>query len=652
MTKIHFFIILFLFATFQTYSQDSWQKVLKNRKGTIQLNYSNSDVFISDKTGELKGIEYDIMLEFVNYVSISYNVELSIQFENLLGFNSLYSKIRKSQDGHFGASSFSITEQRMTEVSFSPKYMNDVETMITSNNLPVFKDTADFLKYIDEVTFLVVPNTTYQEDFEGLKVLNIDPKVLIIDEGTEIMKSYYLKDNYIGFAELPTYFVAKKEGIKIKRQNLFKYKRDGYGIIYPKDSDWKPIVDKFFNDEASKMKINKVLQKHLGSDINELILSLSGDEKDEFILLTKEKELQEVEIELNELTIQNQVLEKEKTLAENLLKEEQSYIEKLFLYSGLLLLGLVLVFSIAIIRNKVKANKIIAQQKENVEHQKVKIEEQHKELSITHKEISDSIKYAERLQLAILPSRQKLDEGLGDGFVLFMPKNVVSGDFYWLHELDNAKILTVADCTGHGVPGAMVSVVCNEALNRCVKEFDLVNPKDILNKSRELIIETFAKSGKGIRDGMDICMISISENKLSYAGAYNPLWIIRSLEFLTDEQKYKKGTIVSGNIALIEIKACKQPVGLYEDGKPFIQTEVELFKNDKLYLFTDGFSDQFGGERNKKFKSKPFKKLLLKNSALSMNEQHTILNDSFNFWKGSEEQVDDVCIIGLSPIVQ
>jgi len=637
-------LILFVFFvqfSFLGLSQNSWSNVKQNKKGTIVLNYSNADVFISDKTGTVKGIEYDVMLEFVNYVSKKHDVDLVLELNKKTGFNVLYSTIINGESGNFGASSFSITEKRKSEVNFSPKYMNDVETMISSTNLPVFKDTAEFLKYINDVKFLVVPNTTYEEDFNEILALNVNPKVLFVDEGTEILKDYYLKDNFIGFAELPTYFVAKKEGFKIKRQNLFKFNRNGYGIIYPLDSDWKPIIDEFFNNENVKQTINLILQKHLGSDINELILNLSGDENDEFLLLTKEKELQEVEIELNELTILNDALEKENLIAETKLKEEESLRDKVYLFSGLIIASLILIFVGIAYRNKSKSNQIIFKQKQD-------IEAQHSELIYSHKQISDSITYAKRLQLAILPSMQELDENLGDGFVLFKPKDIVSGDFYWLYDVDGVRILTVADCTGHGVPGAMVSVVCNEALNRSVKEFGLREPKDILNKSKELIVNTFAKSGENIQDGMDICMVTFVDDYLLYSGAYNPLWIIRSLTLLTEAQKNAKGTIIDGDFALIEYKANKQPVGLYEDGKPFEQIKVSLYKNDKLYLFTDGFADQFGGERNKKFKSKPFKKLLLANSNLPMNDQQVFLNNTFDTWKGTEEQVDDVCIIGVS----
>lgn len=639
---------LFLLSS-NGYTQDSWKSVLKNKKGTVELNYSNSDVFISDKTGVLKGIEFDVMTEFVKYVSLKYNVSLKLKVKKQSGFNEIFDYIKSSDNGSFGASSFSITQERLKEVNFTPKYMNNVETMVSSSNLPIFKDTVEFLKYIDEVLFLVIPNTTYEDNLNALKVIAPQLNVLKVDDGTEALKDYYLKENYIGFSELASYFMAKKNGVKIKRQHLFKYTRLGYGIIYPITSDWKNVVDEFFNNHKSKALINGVIKKHLGDDINELILNLSGHASDELLLLTKENEWQDMAIGLNEVTLLKNKLEKEKMVAENLRKEKRSYVEKIVLFSGVCVLLLILGFSIVIIRNKVKGNKIIQQQKERAELQKGIIEEQHKELSLTYKSISASIKYAERLQLAILPSRKDLDEGLGDGFVMFKPKDVVSGDFYWFHEVNGVKILAVADCTGHGVPGAMVSVVCNEALNRCVKEFNLVEPNQILNKSRELIVNTFAKSGKGIQDGMDICMISLENNKLRYSGAYNPLWIVRDLDRLTEVEKNRKSTIEFNDSGLIELKACKQPVGLYENAKPFKQTEMQLFENDKLYLFTDGFSDQFGGEQNKKFKSKLFKELLISNSGFTMLKQQKVLSEAFDNWKGNGKQIDDVCVIGLAP---
>ncbi|MFN5985066.1 MAG: PP2C family protein-serine/threonine phosphatase [Fluviicola sp.] len=250
------------------------------------------------------------------------------------------------------------------------------------------------------------------------------------------------------------------------------------------------------------------------------------------------------------------------------------------------------------------------------------------ELKIKHQEITDSINYAKRIQSAILPSDRLISELLPNSFVLYLPKDVVAGDFYWLEKTENEILFAVADCTGHGVPGAMVSVVCNNALNRVVKEYKLTIPGEILDKTRSLIIEEFEKSEEEVKDGMDIALCSIVGDKLSYAGAHNPLVIIRNGE-------------------LIEIKANKQPIGKYDKIQAFTTHEVQLQKGDRIYLFSDGYIDQFGGEFGKKLKSKYFKEILLANQNKSIKLQKDAFELAFQNWKGNYEQIDDVCLIGI-----
>lgn len=294
-----------------------------------------------------------------------------------------------------------------------------------------------------------------------------------------------------------------------------------------------------------------------------------------------------------------------------------------------------------------KQNEIIKSQKLASDKQRNKIEDQHVLLEETHREISDSIKYAQRLQDAILPAKVEMQETLGNSFVIFNPKDVVSGDFYWMHHLTDLDrvLLAVADCTGHGVPGAMVSVVCSNALNRSVKEFGLVQPSDILNKTRELVVETFSKSGKSIRDGMDISLISLGKDKLIFSGANNPVWLIRNS--FTDPNNDSIRVHSHEGKSLIEVLPDRQPVGFSDIERSFTQVELEIEKDDTLFLFTDGFADQFGGPKGKKFKYKPFKNYLLQVNTKSMEDQKTAILETFNNWKGDFEQVDDVCIVGV-----
>lgn len=264
-------------------------------------------------------------------------------------------------------------------------------------------------------------------------------------------------------------------------------------------------------------------------------------------------------------------------------------------------------------------NKVITDQKDTIKN--------------VYDEITDSIKYAKKLQEAILPSKNSFKSYFDDSFVYFKPKDIVSGDFYWLIEKENTIYIAAADCTGHGVPGAMVSFVCANALEKSVKELGCKNPSEILNETRKLVIETFAKAGSEIKDGMDISLTAIHDNNsksVSWAGANNSLWIIRK-----------------GAKEVEEIKADKQPIGNYAHQKPFTAHNVKFNKGDCFYLFTDGFQDQFGGERGKKFKPANFKKLLLSICSEQMDKQLEIIDSAFKNWKGDLEQVDDVCVIGV-----
>ena len=313
--------------------------------------------------------------------------------------------------------------------------------------------------------------------------------------------------------------------------------------------------------------------------------------------------------EANEKEIKNQA----KLERQNLLRN--------FLIFGLILILIILGMVYRSFRNKKKANITLETQKKEIENQRMLVE-------MKNNEIRDSINYAKRIQRAILPSDGTLKQYLKDSFVLYKPKDIVAGDFYWLQNVKDKVLFAAADCTGHGIPGAMVSVVCNNALNRSVRENGLTDPGEILNKTRELVIEEFEKSDEDVKDGMDIALCSLEGNKLQYAGAHNPLWIVRGGE-------------------IIETKANKQPIGQFDNPTPYTTHTFELQKEDIIYLFSDGYVDQFGGDKGKKFKARAFRELLLSIQDKPMEEQKTIIDEAFEDWRGSLEQIDDVCIIGV-----
>ncbi len=259
-----------------------------------------------------------------------------------------------------------------------------------------------------------------------------------------------------------------------------------------------------------------------------------------------------------------------------------------------------------------------------------RVSERTAELHEKNKDIINSITYAKRIQRAILPPINHIKEHLKDSFIFYKPKDIVAGDFYWFEHKGDLLFIAAADCTGHGVPGAMVSVVCSNALYRSVNEFGITETGKILDKARELVLETFAKSGDEINDGMDISLCSINKktNKVCWSGANNDLWYIHQNE-------------------LTEVKAHKQPIGRTTKPSPFPTHHLELEKDTVLYLITDGFADQFGGKEGKKYKRKKLKELIISTQDSYLERQKFKLDKVLENWKGGLEQVDDVTIIGV-----
>ncbi|HET6990086.1 MAG TPA: SpoIIE family protein phosphatase, partial [Bacteroidia bacterium] len=262
------------------------------------------------------------------------------------------------------------------------------------------------------------------------------------------------------------------------------------------------------------------------------------------------------------------------------------------------------------------------------------LEIQNAEITLQKKAITDSINYAKKIQDSILPPESQIKRVLPNSFILYEPKDVVSGDFYWLDSRDKYSIFAAVDCTGHGVPGAMMSVVGFNLLNQAVNEMGLTKPSDILHHLDFGVNKLLRQSDEGnsVKDGMDIalCSYDSSSRKLQYAGVFNPAYIISKGEF-------------------VQLKPDKFPIGINADGvtDDYTNNEYQLFPGDMVYLFSDGYADQFGGPMGKKYKYTRFRDLLLKIHALTCEEQKNFLKKEYLDWKGNLEQVDDILVIGV-----
>ncbi|MBD3639052.1 MAG: SpoIIE family protein phosphatase [Crocinitomicaceae bacterium] len=328
-------------------------------------------------------------------------------------------------------------------------------------------------------------------------------------------------------------------------------------------------------------------------------------------------EKQKIELALKDQEMEIQAIEAEKLRKE---KESATLIKYLSL-SGTVLVLILGVFVYLKYRESQKQKIMITAQKREMQFQKELVEEK-------NRDITDSIIYASSIQKAIITSEAYISNMFKEFFVFYKPRDIVSGDFYWAYETSSSKkLIAVGDCTGHGVPGAMMSMLGTAFLNEIVIEGKIEEPKAILNKLRDQIKKALKDEGR--KDGMDISICAIDKNKLIFSGANLPLYILRNGE-------------------LIEIKGNKQPVGYVPTAEvPFDQAEIDLLDNDQIYLFSDGYADQFGGDKGKKYKYKTFREKIQSLGSLSLKEQRQLIIDEFESWKGDLEQLDDVCVLSV-----
>jgi serine phosphatase RsbU (regulator of sigma subunit) len=369
----------------------------------------------------------------------------------------------------------------------------------------------------------------------------------------------------------------------------------------------------------------------------ELIMKQQEEVNRQDLIITDKQN--EIDIRTNQIAEQDSLISTQKVI----MFEQLKAIEKQRLLLYFVIIALILVSGLVYYiyrgyRIKKEANikleeknKLISKQKDEIQKQKEVAESQRDLIAYQKKHITDSIQYAKRIQTALLPSLELFSDEI-DHFVLYKPRDIVSGDFYWVAKIDGQQMVIAADCTGHGVPGAFMSMLGVSLLNEIVLNRKIIQPDQILNILREYIIRSLKQAVQttGIKDGMDmcICLIDFKKNRMQFAGANNPLWII------SDGQ-------------LNEIKGDKMPVAIHDNMPPFTNHVIDLKKGDTFYIFSDGYADQFGGPHQKKLLSKNFKMLLQKVQDLPMLEQGAKIDDFFEDWRKELDQIDDVCVIGI-----
>jgi serine phosphatase RsbU (regulator of sigma subunit) len=368
-----------------------------------------------------------------------------------------------------------------------------------------------------------------------------------------------------------------------------------------------------------------------------LILKQQEEVNQQNLVITDKQK--EINIRTNQIAEQDSLISTQKVIMFEQLKAIEK--QRLLLYFAIIALILVSGLVYYIYRGyKIKKeanikleekNKLISAQKDEIQKQKEIAESQRDLIAYQKKHITDSIHYAKRIQTALLPSLELFSDEI-DHFVLYKPRDIVSGDFYWVAKIDGQQMVIAADCTGHGVPGAFMSMLGVSLLNEIILNKRIIQPDQVLNVLREYIIQSLKQvvQTSGIKDGMDmcVCLIDFKKNKMQFAGANNPLWIFADGK-------------------LNEIKGDKMPVAIHDNMPPFTNHVVDIKKGDTFYIFSDGYADQFGGPQQKKILNKNFKMLLQKVQNLPMLEQGSKINEFFEDWRKELEQIDDVCVIGI-----
>ncbi|MGE0567148.1 MAG: tetratricopeptide repeat protein [Bacteroidia bacterium] len=405
----------------------------------------------------------------------------------------------------------------------------------------------------------------------------------------------------------------KQKSLELKYKYDFEKKEELAKVNYERD---KAIAKLLLNKKQEELLIAEKDNAIKEYDIERAKLLLKQNE------ILSEKSKSEIQLLNKDMLIKNE--EKKRTLAE--LNKEQSIRNYLVLVIALFG-GLILIVLISLYQNK-KNQKIILSQNENLEKKNVEIIQQKRLIEEKQKEIVDSINYAKRIQFALLTQAEILKKELHKYFILFKPKDIVSGDFYWATKLGNRFYFAVCDSTGHGVPGAFMSLLNIGFLSEAINEKGILEPGEVFNYVRKRLIENISNEGQ--KDGFDGILVCINkeDDSISYAAANNtPVFI--------------------SNREIIELNKDKMPVGKGEKEQLFKTFELPKGKNGYLYLYTDGYPDQFGGPKGKKYKYKSLNNLLIQISDLENEKQYEMLDKEFDNWKGSLEQIDDVCVFGM-----
>lgn len=604
--SLFFILSILLSSSLLSQNEGIWNKIKASGQQKIIITYNEFEPYLYyNEEGKLVGIEQEIIAEFLQYVQDVYKTKLDTQWVRQ-EFDDVYNSIQSNSLGDLGGGNISITTERQKDVDFSPPYMPDIEVIISGLGLPIVSDTTEFIQFFEKAQAVTIPNNTFEIGLKRLKETYLPDLQIIYVKNYDEMIAQILQNPYsFAYVSLPTYVKLLKQGVPIQKQSLFEIKRTGAAFIFPKQSNWKLLFDDFFASPEFETLRQRSIQKYFGSEVAALIadtLSVNGIDS-----LTQANRDAQVKLLLQEGQIRELELYR-KTFGRNLF------------IGGFVI---ILIITIAIYgrsRTRKRNNKMLSQQNEIIRQQR--------------EDILDSIDYANQIQHIALNSEEDIAQQFEDYFVYARPRDIVSGDFFWLASFSTYKIITLVDCVGHGVPGAFMTLLTSTFFNDIITQKKYDHPVDILNELDKRVSQTLAQRNEQSVSliGMDLALIRIDFLKKTFTFS-----------------AAKSSVIWLNNGDLKELLGVRRPIGdaTNYDVYSFNEKTFSYNEGDILYLFSDGYIDQFGGEDNRKFTKKRLKDLIFKIKDKTLTEQKKTISESMKAWMGDFDQTDDMLVIAV-----
>jgi serine phosphatase RsbU (regulator of sigma subunit) len=590
----------------QTYQGDSWQSVQEKKTGKIYiLHYDRKPFVYINEKGKVTGIEYDIILEFLSYLQKEKGIKLKVEWVKFDDFKKLYTELTKSEHGVWGLPSVPLNEINIKEVQASPVFMPDIEVLVSSKNMPTVDDKVALRSSLRHHIPVSVPNSTVELSMNRIKRAYFpDNNYEDVKNEQEVIEKVANNMDRFGYVALIDYYLALKQGKEINRQKFFEVKRSNFAFVFPYTSDWTEAFDEFFHEDKYKQLINFIIKRHLGTDVSDVLIDVPGEAN-------------------------QKIMDAEETMEKAIQKEQhirrdlEDFKWKAYA-GGTLLFVLLSLLILQQYRSRRSFYRHIYQKEEEITELKM-------ELIHVTEQARDGVTFAKHIQEVLIPSPEQVQVIFPDSFIYYKPREIVSGDFYWVGQCENQKIIGLFDSTGKGVRASFVTQLSVNILKNIVQE-KITNPADILREMDRRLSEMIMDAGFEFieKEGIEaaICTVNTAEKTIMFAGAHQTIYF-----FNGDTLQQVKGSRYDIGNVIFKRKEFHASVFSYKQG-------------DMFYLSSDGFYDQLGSKERMKFMLKNFQDLLIDIHKLPITDQYKELDKIFKAWKGTAKQTDDISVFG------